>query len=124
MKGHRGTKILCILVWLAVGMGVAEAADPARLYGKWIERFANGNGMVTELTASSISSYTVDREGQPTSEPHPTKVSCKEVDAGTFLLDFGDGTGFLVHVQDDQTIVLDFPGMGAHRLVRLSPAAD
>jgi len=71
------------------------------LLDKWIERFPNGDGMVTKFTASAMVSYSVDSTGKSVAPVQPSAMSYRDLDA--------------------QTIVLDFPGTGSHRLVRVPP---
>jgi hypothetical protein len=117
-KGLAGYLAGLVLLWLS---GAAYAADPASLYGKWIEKFPNGNGMVTEFAASSISYYPVDAAGKATEAPRQNVVTYLDLDAGTIRINFQGGGGLVVLVKDAQTIVLDSAGAGAHRLVRMQP---
>jgi len=53
-----------LLVMLAVASVFASPADtapPASIFGKWMERFPNGGGMVTEFSTSSIVYYPVNK---------------------------------------------------------------
>ena len=53
----------------ALAASAAQADQPAAIFGKWIEKYPNGNGMVTEFADASISSYPVDRDGRPLGAP-------------------------------------------------------
>jgi hypothetical protein len=120
MKRHQTIIWMGLLgLFLGQAASVADAADPAMLYGKWIEVFPNGNGMVTEFTASSIAHYPVDAARGPTETARQDDVTYADVDAGTIRINFKGGGGLLVVIKDANTVMLDFPGMGAHRLVRM-----
>jgi len=122
MRDHRqrGQAGLFLLL-LGMFAGTAGAVEPGALIGKWIERFANGNGMVTEFTATTLVSYPVDAAGKPMSSGPPSPVTYRALDANTIKVEFGGGAGILVLIKDPNTLELDFPGMGAHRLVRMGP---
>jgi hypothetical protein len=105
---------------LVGAVAAANAADPNLILGRWIEKFPNGTGMVTEFTARSLESYTVDATGQRAKDVGKFAVSYRSLDASTVGVDFqGSAGGVLVLVKDHDTIVLDFPGTGAHTLKRL-----
>jgi hypothetical protein len=100
----------------------ANAADPNQLIGKWIEHLPNGSGLITEFTATTISSYPIDKSGKAIGSPLPMKVAYKDL-GDSIGVDFADGgRGVMVLVKDPNDIVLDFPGLGAHQLTRTSPA--
>jgi hypothetical protein len=96
----------------------AAASDPNQIIGKWIERFPNGSGMVTEFTATTISSFGVDASGKQGAPPQTTKVTYKDL-GDSIGVNFAGGGGILVLVKGPNNIVLDFPGMGAHQLMRV-----
>jgi hypothetical protein len=104
---------------LALWFGAAHAADPASLSGKWIEKFANGNGMVTEFSAAAIAYYPVDASGKATESPRENVATYRDLDPKTIRVELQGGGGILIRIQDKNTIQMDFPGMAAHRLVRL-----
>jgi hypothetical protein len=104
-----------------LGLSVpAFAAEPSAIMGKWIERFANGKGMVTEFLPNAISSYPVDEAGKPRHEPQKLPVKYKDLGNQEFSITFGDGGGILLHLTSVDSATLDFPGVGAHNLTRLS----
>src|SRR5579883_209542 len=114
---------LLLLCGLCLLTNEATAADPNQIIGQWIERFANGNGIVTEFAADTISSRPVDAAGKslPSSSlPPPMKVTYKDLGHDAVGIDFGGGGGIMVFIKGPNTIVLDFPGMGAHLLTRLT----
>jgi hypothetical protein len=99
----------------------ARAADPASLYGKWIEKFANGNGMVTEFTPATLSYYPVDAAGRATEAARQNEVTYVDLDKETVRINLQGGGAVSVRLKDAQNIVLDYGGAGIHRLVRLAP---
>jgi hypothetical protein len=105
---------------LAVLTTVAHAADPKLVFGRWIEKFPNGNGMVTEFTPTQMLSYTVDAYGQRTKSVGQLAVTYKDLDPTTIGVDFQGGGGIMLVVKDKDSILMDFPGMGAHTLTRMS----
>ncbi|MBV9508993.1 MAG: hypothetical protein JO303_01775 [Caulobacteraceae bacterium] len=62
----------------------AFAADPTSIFGKWIEKLPNGNGMVTVLSASALSSYPVDATGKPDAAAYDMNVSYKDLGGPTW----------------------------------------
>jgi hypothetical protein len=102
--------------------GTAHAAVPSTVFGKWIERFPNGNGMVTEFTAASISSYPVDSLGRATAAPTAMPVSYVDLGGEIVGVTFKGGGGAVVAKTGDDAITLDFPGIGAHELMRAKAA--
>jgi hypothetical protein len=97
----------------------AHAADPKLIFGVWIEKYRNGNGMVTEFTPQSMESYSVDAAGKRVKDVGKFSVSYRDLDPSTIGIDFQGGGGVMVLVKDHDAIVLDFPGMGAHPLKRV-----
>ena len=100
---------------------IAVAADPNEIYGRWIEKFRNGAGMVTEFRPDSMESYSVDPTGKRVQDVGKFSVSYRNLDPSTIGVTFQGGGGVMVLVKDHDTIVLDFPGMGAHPMKRLQP---
>jgi hypothetical protein len=125
MEGRRMFTRLALGVALAgVLAGAANAAIPSTVFGKWIERHADGGGLVTEFSAAQISSYPVDSYGRATAAP--TAVSVTYVDLGGPMVgvSFDGGGGAIAAKTGDDAITLDFPGIGAaHELMRVKSAA-
>jgi hypothetical protein len=117
-----GLGVLGFMVGTAGSAAAAALADPKVLIGKWVERFSNGNGMATDFTATTLVSYPVDASLRATSAPpKPSAVTYHALDAQMIRIDFEGGGGILVLIKDAKTIVLDFPGMGSHSLVKVNP---
>jgi hypothetical protein len=106
----------------AVALGGAVHADqPAAIFGKWIEKFPDGNGMVTEFADASISSYPVDRDGRPSGEPTRMTVTYDDLGGPMIGVSFEGGGGAIVSRRSQDAITLDLPGVGAHELAKLKP---
>jgi len=116
----RPTRILAATVLLLLTASV-RAADPGSLFGKWIEKFANGSGMVTEFTAGTLSYYPVDAAGKPTEAARQNEVTYLDLDKETIRVNLQGGGAISVLIKDTKNIVLDYGGTGTHRLVRLAP---
>jgi hypothetical protein len=115
------THLLALAVGFAVCAGNAYAADPNSIFGRWIEKLPNRTGIVTEFKPQSIESYSVDRAGHRVKEVGNFSVSYLNLSLSTIGVVFpGGGRSILILVKSRDTIVLDFPGMGAHTLKRLS----
>ena len=113
-----------ILLGVAAAMAVAGAAhadQPAAIFGKWIEIFPNGQGMVTEFADASISSYPVDRDGHATAVPTRMQVTYDDLGGPMIGLSFHGGGGAIVARRNQDAITLDFPGVGAHELAKMKP---
>ena len=118
-------RLLCLVIVFATYAASSYAADPKSILGQWIEKFPNGAGMVTEFTAQSMESYPVDATGKRTASAGKFPVTYRDLDPSTIGVDFqGGGGGIMVMVKDANTIVLDFPGVGAHNLKRLGAASQ
>jgi hypothetical protein len=102
--------------------GAAGAATPSTVFGKWIERYPDGNGLVTEFSAASISSYPVDQTGRATAEPTAMPVTYVDLGGPMLGVSFEGGGGAMVAEKGDDAMTLDFPGIGAHELTRVKPA--
>jgi hypothetical protein len=101
--------------------GAASADQPAAIFGKWIEKFPNGNGMVTEFADASISSYPVDRDGRPLGAPTSMPVTYDDLGGPMIGVSFHGGGGAIVARKTQDAITLDFPGVGAHELAKVKP---
>jgi hypothetical protein len=116
------TRIVLALVFASALAGAAQAAVPATVYGKWIERFPDGNGMVTEFTPAQVSSYPVDSLGKPTAAPTAMPVTYVDLGGPMVGVAFSGGGGAIAAEKTADAITLDFPGIGAHELTRLKAA--
>ena len=113
------TSILLGLLGALALAGPSHAAVPSTVFGKWIERFPDGNGMVTEFTAGAISSYPVDQAGRATAAPTAMPVSYVDLGGPMLGVSFHSGGGAVVAKQGDDAMTLDMPGIGAHQLIRV-----
>ena len=123
-------KVSSACIWMAVaaasGAGSvgarAQDALPPRdnpLLGRWRETFKLGS-MVTTFAENSISTDSFDGDGHLVpGKTNAAPVHYTRLDKSVgVVFDGGDGrSGFLVVPQDPTHILLDFPGMGVHRLV-------
>jgi|HubBroStandDraft_1064217.scaffolds.fasta_scaffold222199_2 hypothetical protein len=101
--------------------GVVHADQPAAIFGKWIEKFPDGNGMVTEFADASISSYPVDRDGRPLGAPTRMTVTYDDLGGPMIGVSFEGGGGAIVARKSQDAITLDLPGVGAHELAKVKP---
>jgi len=117
--GWRWAAILAALGALAAAP--AQAADPATIMGKWIERLPDGRGMVTELAPDSITYYAVDQAGKPLGGPTKTTATYKDLGGDLVGVQFpgAAASGVMFARTGPDSLTMDFPGMGAHNLVRL-----
>ena len=113
------TRIVLALVFASALAGAAQAAVPATVFGKWIERFPDGNGMVTEFTPAQVSSYPVDSLGKPTAAPTAMPVTYVDLGGQMVGVAFSGGGGAIAAERTTDAITLDFPGIGAHELTRV-----
>jgi hypothetical protein len=96
----------------------AHAADPATVYGGWIEKLPTGNSMVTEFTPTQMTSYRLDAAGNKDMEMPRFSVSYKDLSPTTIGVDFQGSGGVMLIIKDSKTLVMDFPGQGARTLTR------
>ena len=103
--------------------GVARAADPSSVLGKWIERFPNGKGMVSEFGSDTIVSYPVDESGKPSEPVNKAAVSYEDLGGDLVGVQFSGASTSAIMLQrtDAESLTMDFPGVGAHKLTRLTP---
>src|SRR5438132_4916749 len=114
------SRFSAFIIATAIFQHAAFAADPSQLLGKWIEKFQNAARMVTEFTATTISSYPVNKFGEPTKQPQPSEVSYRDL-GNTIGIDFKAGGGIMAMIKDQNNMVLIFPGMGSRPLTRVEP---
>jgi hypothetical protein len=117
-------KVLPILLGVAAAAlvaGTVQADVPAAIFGKWIEKFPNGDGMVTEFADASISSYPVDRDGRPLGAPTRMPVTYDDLGGPMIGVSFQGGGGAIVARKSQDAITLDLPGVGAHELAKVKP---
>ncbi len=105
----------------AVLAGVAHADQPTAIFGKWIEKYPDGAGMVTEFADASISSYPVDRDGRPLGAPTRLAVTYDDLGGPMIGVSFHGGGGALIARKSDDAMTLDVPGVGAHELAKVKP---
>ena len=75
--------------------------------------------MVTEFSASSISSFPVDQNGKPVAAANKMTVSYKDLGGPNVAINFNGGGGIMVMQKSATEITLDFPGVGAHELTKI-----
>jgi hypothetical protein len=117
-------RLLPILLGAVAAAAVAGAAcadPPAAIFGKWIEKYPDGAGMVTEFADASISSYPVDRDGRPLDLPTRMQVTYDDLGGPMIGVSFHGGGGAVVDRKTEDAITLDFPGVGAHELAKVKP---
>ena len=98
----------------------AAASHLDQILGKWIERQPDGTAIVTEFTATTMSSFKVDASGQPTQPPAPVHVRYQEL-GEAIGVNFDNGDSALVVVKRPDAIVLRYPGLAPHQLTRVEP---
>lgn len=113
------TRIILGLVFASALASAAQAAVPSTVYGKWIERYPDGNGMVTEFTPAQVSSYPVDSFGKATAAPTAMPVTYVDLGGQMVGVAFSGGGGAIAAEKTVDAITLDFPGIGAHELTRV-----
>jgi hypothetical protein len=123
MSTMRNTRRSAAVVGLALGVCIASAAfaaDPSSIMGKWVERFPNGAGMVTEFTPEAIAYASVDKTGQPEGSPKKTPATYKDLGGDLVGVQFpgSNGSGIMLQRTGPDSLTMDFPGMGMHKLTR------
>jgi len=113
-----GLSAMALASSLALG---PAAADPARIFGKWVETGPNGTEMVTEFTATSAWSYGLDQFGKRVGNSNRFPVTYKDVDPSTVEVDTSAGDKIILHIRSADTIDMEFPGAGMHMLTRDNP---
>ena len=103
---------------MAVG---PAAANPAAIFGKWVEPGPNGAEMVTEFTATTAWSYGLDQAGKRIGNNARFPVTYKDLNPSTIEVDSRAGDKILLHIRDADTIDMEFPGIGTHTLTRDVP---
>jgi hypothetical protein len=100
---------------------VPAAANPAQVFGKWVEAGPNGTEMVTEFTPTTAWSYGLDESGKRIGNNARFPVTYKELNPSTIEVDSRAGDKILLHIHDPNTIDMEFPGVGTHTLTRDNP---
>src|SRR5271168_3989598 len=103
-------------IGLTLASAVPVAADPARIFGKWVETGPNGTEMVTEFNARTILSYGLDQSGRRVGDNNRFPVTYKDLDSSTVEVDTRTGDRILLHIRDANLIDMEFPGVGTHTL--------
>jgi len=96
----------------------AMASDPAQIFGKWVQKLKNGASMIIEFTPTTISFYAVDQSGNQKSQPNMQEITYRDL-GESISIDFKGGGGIMAIVKDQQTVVIDFPGLTAFEVTRL-----
>jgi|HubBroStandDraft_2_1064218.scaffolds.fasta_scaffold185223_2 hypothetical protein len=109
------------VVGLVLGLAPPAAANPAQIFGKWVELGPNGTEMVAEFTATTAWSYGLDQFGQRVGNNSRFPVIYKDVNPSTIEVDTRSGDKILLHVIDADTIEMEFPGIGTHTMTRDTP---
>ncbi len=88
------------------------------LYGRWIERFPNGNAMEIGVSIpTTIENFVVTKDGRKRALGAPQSVSYGDL-GETISIDFKGGGGFIVMFKSRNTLIMDFPGLAARILTR------
>ncbi len=78
--------------------------------------------MVTEFTPTTIASAPADFDGKLLQKPEPMRVWYRRSDNYMLILFTEKGDeGIMARLDGPNSILLIFPGMGAHQLERMSP---
>ncbi len=93
----------------------SRAAGVSAIYGLWVETLANGGGMITQFTPTTISAWGIDADGQQISPTTAETVTYRDL-GGVIGVDFVKGGGILIQVRGPTDLVMSFPGEGAHQL--------
>jgi hypothetical protein len=109
------------IIGLALGPAFPAAADPAQIFGKWVETGPNNTEMIAEFTATSARSYGLDQFGQRVGNSNRFSVTYKTLDPSTIEVDTPTGDRILLHIRDVNTIDMEFPGVGMHLMTRDNP---
>jgi hypothetical protein len=108
-------------IGLMLGLPLPAVANPAQIFGKWVETGPNGTEMVTEFTAKTASSYGLDQFGQRVGNSNRFPVTYKDIDPATIEVDTQTGDKILLHIRSADTIDMEFPGQGMHMMTRDNP---
>ena len=108
-------------IGLTLGLSLPAMADPAQIFGKWVEMGPNCTEMVTEFNAKTISSYGLDQFGQRVGNTNRFPVTYKDIDPSTIEADTATGDKILLHIRSADTIDMEFPGVGMHMMSRDNP---
>lgn len=108
-------------IGLMLGLSLPAMADPAQIFGKWVEEGPNGTEMVTEFTATTAWSYGLDQFGQRVGNNARFPVTYKDLNPSTIEVDSRTGDKIILHIRDKNTIDMEFPGVGMHMMTRDNP---
>ncbi len=123
-------RIKPLLAAFLVLLPVVAFADDSPVLGRWTETLPNGKHMVTEFTPTTLSSTPTDDKGALLVQPNVFAVSYKPLghsDKGdSYEVDFDADKGkkkggLMLFLKDRDSMLMDFPGMGAHNLTRVKP---
>ena len=105
-------------------------ADPNPILGRWEDARPNGQRLIWEFTESTVSFVPVDAVNKPTSAPNKIETAYKRLGRTgdnweTFGIELKNpdgkpGHSMMAVLKDHKNMILDFPGMGAARLVRIA----
>ena len=109
------------VIGLTLVSAFPAAADPARIFGRWVETGPNGTEMVTEFNARTILSYGLNQSGKRVGDGSRFPVTYKDLDPSTIEVDTRAGDKILLHLRDTNMIDMEFPGVGTHTLTRDNP---
>jgi hypothetical protein len=113
-------KILMLTTMLFVS-GNAEAASAKLLVGKWMEKQPDGSSMATEFTPKTITSYSVDAAGKPTSPFNQSNIIYRDLDGAQIGVAFDKGGEIKITVVDSENILMNFDGKMDHKLKKVTP---
>jgi hypothetical protein len=100
-----------LIVALLFRAGACAAAEPKDILGNWIEKFANGRGMVVQFTAKNSTFFPVDEHGQRSGAPSSQDVTYENGDMDTVRGNSPGMDGIRLFVQDRDRLVMDYSGM-------------
>jgi hypothetical protein len=106
---------------VGLGLTLPAAADPSRIFGKWVEQGPNGTEMIAEFTPTTISSYGINQAGQRVGEGRRFPATYRDLNSSTIEVDVRTGDKVILHIRDADTIDMEFPGVGTHTMTRDNP---
>ena len=118
---RRGIIVSLVAVGLSLTSALPALANPAQIFGKWVEQGPNGTEMIAEFTPTTISSYGINQSGQRVGEGKRFPATYKDIDRSTIEVDVRTGDKIILHIRDADTIDMEFPGVGTHTMTRDNP---